>query len=528
MQESQFRIRKETALLAGLAFILCFILAFFTAVPMIDIARYGNIVRSFLDGDWAHVFHPRISPLMPLVAGCAAWITGFEPFLALKLASSLFFAFSIFPLCGIFRAIFPWESTRIALLMAVFASVPMRYGAAGLRDSAKGFFFILCVWLLIEIFRNRGSWKRYLLLGGAVSLLALTRTECTVYSACFVLAAILFELTRFRTPWRSAVCILAAFLVMLPWLGYMVYKTGYPVPEIRYIPILKKVLNTAQTETPFLTAPATAMTLEQKQETVRILSRSENLVPEHHNDGIYQHFFADLIAGFYPEFGLLALAGIVLRIRRKKWTPEETILLSALLLHAALLVLQIRISDHVWYMSRRYLLPVVPLEFGWAGWIVIELWNQLKKYAPGLTGRPIATVLICGVAIGLYVHAFQRVIKTYTSRSKSLERIALTRISGHIRSDYKGAAAFPLENVPLSCFRTNRLPLIVAPWPQLGFLSGGQWLQGNDELFRSGARMPDYIVIDRKKSDGSALLKNGYTLNETFQINSSVFELYKR
>ena len=52
-----------------LAFLLSFILSLFTVVPESDISRYGSIVTSFTEGDWSMVFHPRISPLVPLIAG---------------------------------------------------------------------------------------------------------------------------------------------------------------------------------------------------------------------------------------------------------------------------------------------------------------------------------------------------------------------------------------------------------------------------------------------------------------------------
>ena len=56
-----------------LAFLLSFILSLFTVVPESDISRYGSIVTSFTEGDWSMVFHPRISPLVPLIAGGIAW-----------------------------------------------------------------------------------------------------------------------------------------------------------------------------------------------------------------------------------------------------------------------------------------------------------------------------------------------------------------------------------------------------------------------------------------------------------------------
>lgn len=525
LEPSRISIRKETCLLAVLAFTLCFTLALFTTVPMLDVARYGNMVRSFLDGDWEHVLHPRISPLLPLLGGAAAWITRLESYRALQLVSSLFFAAAVFPLSGIFHVLFPRRAAWIALLMSIFASTPMRYGASGMRDSMKGFFYILCVWLLIEIFRKRENWKRYLLLGAASALLALTRSEGTAFACCFIAAAMMFDLGKFRIPWRSAISLAACLAVMTPWLLYMRAETGYPVPDIRYIPILKQIIRSTGGSSSL--TPAAIVTPRQKRNVIRELSNDSSLRKRSHYDGLYKNFFYDLFDSFYPEFGIMALLGIAVRLLKKRWSREETILLCALILHTVLLIAQIRISDHYWYVSRRYLLPVTALEFGWAGWFAVWLWDKIEYYLPILGRWHFAMIAVCSTAIGLHVHAYNRVIKAHSSRSKSLERIALRDISAHIRNDYKGPRTFPHTQIPLREFRTNRLPIVASPWHQMGYLSGGQTLNGNDIFFQSGGRIPDYIVIDTKTSEGTVFLKNGYRLNRTFRIKGRKIELYK-
>ena len=136
MFRKEFLLRHYPFCIFVLAFLLSLILALFTVMPESDIARYGSIVISFTEGDWAMVFHPRISPLVPLIAGVVAWVTGAGAFFALQLVSTLFFALQIFPLYGIFRNCFSAPVARTALLMSAFASIPLRYGASGLRDSA--------------------------------------------------------------------------------------------------------------------------------------------------------------------------------------------------------------------------------------------------------------------------------------------------------------------------------------------------------------------------------------------------------
>ena len=290
--------------------------------------------------------------------------------------STLFFALTIFPLYGIFRTCFSPLTVRIALLMAAFASIPLRYGASGLRDSGKGFFYILCVYLLVEVYRKRTDLKNYVFLGIAASLLALTRTEAPVYAGMFGLSVLGLELWRKKIvfPWRSCLCGLTALLLLSPWLAFMYRTTGYPVPEIRYVPLIQKILKPVEKPVSTLPPPARAVPEEKRvQQEKQEQGRGESSRPalpepekksqplpseksvagesplyqrtaQHQNlnkveeyEGFYKEFLSGVIGGFFPPLGIFALLGILLRIRSRKWTPEESLVLAALLLHALLL-----------------------------------------------------------------------------------------------------------------------------------------------------------------------------------------------
>ncbi len=576
MFRKEFLLRHYPFCIFVLAFLLSLILALFTVMPESDIARYGSIVISFTEGDWAMVFHPRISPLVPLIAGVVAWVTGAGAFFALQLVSTLFFALQIFPLYGIFRNCFSAPVARTALLMSAFASIPLRYGASGLRDSAKGFFFILCVYLLVEIYRKRTDLKNYLFLGAAISLLALTRTEAPVYSGLFGLTVLCMEMIsrcRLRFPWRSCLCGAVALLLISPWLIYMFQITGYFVPEIRYVALIQRVLpadppkrNMPATQevpaaqpsdnkgrggitstqsasaaptfsekhsAPTTSAPTavhsipTGPELEQKR-----LHGMASALPEINAtdtyDGIYKEFFSGLIGGFFPPLGILALLGIALRFHKREWTPIETILLISLLLHALLLVIQIRISDNHFYISRRYLITVVALEFGWSAYGAIWIYQTLASRLKFLLDHRVIVLLYLIPCIGLYLYAFQRTIKTYTSRSKSSERIALFTISDYIRSDYHGPKTFLREKRSDQEFQTNRLPAVLSEFPQLGFLSGGQTISLADPLFAEGKLTPDYIVCRPGRFSAETLEKMGYLFRRSFRAGKNQYELFVR
>lgn len=560
-------LKQDSFCLFVLAFLLSLLLAICTPMPESDIARYGSIVASFTEGDWRMVFHPRISPLMPLLAGVVATGTGAEPFFALQLVSTLFFALTIFPLYGIFRTCFSPLTVRIALLMAAFASIPLRYGASGLRDSGKGFFYILCVYLLVEVYRKRTELKNYVFLGIAASLLALTRTEAPVYAGMFGLSVLGLELWRKKIvfPWRSCLCGLTALLLLSPWLAFMYRTTGYPVPEIRYVPLIQKMLKTVEKPVSTLPPPARAVSTEKRvQQEKQDQGRGESsrpAVPEpekksqplpseksvagkstlyqrtaqHQNlnkvkeyEGFYKEFLSGVIGGFFPPLGIFALLGILLRIRSRKWTAEESLVLAALLLHALLLIVQIRVAGEHFYMSRRYLITVVALEFGWSAYGVLRLYKFLASRLDFLRRRWLIVLLFLIPCVSLYLYAFQRTIKTYTSRKKSAERIALFSISDYIRKDYRGPDKFFRENSSLLEYQTNRLPAVLCGFPQLGFLAGGQTVSFTDPLFANGVLKPDYIIARPGEFPSGSLEAFGYRFRQSFSAGEERLELFSR
>ena len=535
-----------TALVLSLSIAVC------TQIPVTDMNRYCPMAHAFSIGDWGNAFHPRVSPLVPVLGGVLEFLTGLDSFSALKLLSSLAFALTVFPLYGIFRRFLEEIPARIGILMAAFASMSLRYASTGLRDSTKGLLYIVCVYLLVRIFEEKRTIWNYLYFGVATGLLALTRTECFAYTGLFLATVFAVELFRGKAvlPWRTLLAVLAALAVMLPWLCYMNRTIGYPVPQVRYADCLKTVLrklslpaapaenktvrrNTGKTGKAVSPRPVKSAKVRTAGPEIFLNALRKNMEQteaeeaEDRSDDVLIRFFNGLVKGFYPPFAILALAGIFLRIRERKWGMAESVVCVSLLVHMLLLVLQIRIADHAFYISRRYLLPVTPLEFGWSAYGACAIYQALHARLE-LVRRPSFPIVLFAVALLLlYLHGASRILKTYTSTTKSLERKTLLEFSEEIRKDYKGPARFRRTGFDPGNYLTNLRPTVFSSWEQLGILCGGQSLYPGDPDWQAGRIQPDYILFEEKEISAEILSAAGYEKVLTRQIDGTVFQLYR-
>lgn len=528
------------------ALFLSLSIAIYSEVPMVDLNRYCPMADAFRAGCWENAFHPRISPLTPCLGGICVLLTGLDAFSALKLVSSLAFALTVFPLYGIFRRFLDPVPARIGILMAAFASMSLRYASSGMRDSTKGLLFILCVFLLLRIFDDKRRLRNYLYLGAAGALLALTRTECPVYTGMFLLAAFAIELFHGKRlfPLRSLLAVLATVAVMTPWLCYMNRTIGYPVPQVRYAYFMEKLagntyqkVEIVQPDTPVQAQAPAIPSAKPSASAPAVSSNAKKLLQtfqnnkayerNNNNDGLYERFIVGILDGFYPVFGGFALLGILLRLYRRKWSAAESIVCASLLLHMLLLILQIRIADHVFYISRRYLLPVTPLEFGWSAYGAWAIYEFLSARTRVVRHPVFLTLLFLLPALGLYWHGFYRIIKSYRSHTKSVEREALLRISKKIRKDYKGPRYFEHAAFDKEVYRPNLRPTVFSYWEQLGILSGGRTLYPEDPDWQMGEIQPDYIVVRRNDVSPDTMEAAGYVRIRTYMIRKIPFHLYK-
>ena len=515
-----------------LSLLLCSLLGFINDMPERDVAvRYAPMAEAFAAGNWAYALHPRIPSLLPCCAGIVVWLTGCSGFIAAKAVSILFFALCVFPLYGIFRRTFNENIARWGCVLLMFSSHFIRIAVSGLRDSGKGLAMIIACYAILCIWQQRTRLAGYCWCVAGAVLLTLTRGDCVLYALLFLGTGLFFELYRRRSfffPWRTILAFALYLLCLSPQLAYNYRTIGYPVPEVRYGVILSKFehrlgLNIFYNRNAIMKLPGMQPDLTPVA-TVGDISDETPLVQQ--NGYAVAEFIDSLFKGFYPYFFLFAIPVIVMRIYRREWKVEESILLAVLLGHAFLIVMQIIIFDKYLYVSRRYLLPVAPLALGWSALGMLALWEWMRSKIPVLEKRAARPVVFAVCAFALLADSAGPTIKDYTSCKKSTERKATLQVAEFIRNDFGNTAARIKRELDYFSYRADRRPLIISDLHVVGYCAGGQNIDMEDADVKNGGIRPDYIIVciaDREKEAQYP----GFRRIRIFQINKTQYAVWK-
>jgi hypothetical protein len=230
--------------IALLALAISLALAATSDIPVRDVGlRFAPMAEAFASGDWSFAFHPRVPPLFPVSAGILAYVFGLGGFTAAKIASSLFFAAGVFPLFGVFRRVFDLRTALLGALLYALCSHLLRLASSGLRESAKGFAFILAIYGLICLYQRRERLLAYIWLAIGSALLTLCRAEGLLFALIFLGFAGLLEFWRMgkpHLPWRSGLAFLLGFSLITPALMFNYHVLGYLVPEGRLAVVIER------------------------------------------------------------------------------------------------------------------------------------------------------------------------------------------------------------------------------------------------------------------------------------------------
>ncbi|WP_273306081.1 glycosyltransferase family 39 protein [Victivallis lenta] len=477
--------------LAALA--LALPLAACTAIPSLDVAgRYAPMADALAAGEWRYAFHPRVSPLLPVLGGVFSFLSGWSGFAGVKLAASLLFALAVFPLFALFKRVFSEQVACWGVLFFLFCSHVLRYAGEGLRDAGKTLPLAIAAWALIGLRSAPRQWRYYLWLGAAFALGTAIRPELMAVIGLILVAAFLCDCAGNRLPYRSVTAGGFGLLLLAPmfWSNYT--ATGYPVPDIRFIPLIRKF---AANNPPAVSVPVRPkVVLPPPSELLPPPVKLPDAVLRARQTGNRWYeaagYLEGLFEGSYPYFLIPVLLGIGWRIRRREWNAGESVILAILIGHALLLTLQNVIADGYLGFSKRYLIPAAPLAFGWCGWSAIMLWGVLKRRFPACCNFRTACAVTALLMTALYADAFGPVIREYTSRKQSAKRLAIEKATAVIRADYRGERRTEREFTPYS-YRSNRRPLVLAfdDIKPAVYLSGG-----SDTADPSRA---DYIITGR-------------------------------
>jgi len=174
--------------------------------------------------------------------------------------------------------------------------------------------------------------------------------------------------------------------------------------------------------------------------------------------------------GCYPYFSVIAVIVIYLRMKNRKWTAAETIVLLAIAVHILLESIQIIIGDGKFYMSRRYLLPAAPLFFIWTAKGLKEVH---EKYCNSMPRKILAGIFVSAMVSFLIFDGIKPCVKNRFFKKKHAEDIIIQMAGDYIKNDYAGQ---PFLNTQKNAYMYHSpyLPTIYSQYPYLGTYSGGR------------------------------------------------------
>jgi hypothetical protein len=228
--------------------------------------------------------------------------------------------------------------------------------------------------------------------------------------------------------------------------------------------------------------------------------------------GRMTEFLIAVFKGTYPIFSAFALLVIIYRIRQRRWTVCETVLLAIFILSFLLQIFQSLAGIRELFISRRYLLPFAPLMFGWSAWGLVELYRKLPmkwhKYVWGAAA--------CFMIFLIWDGA-RPTIKSYTDKKKRIERQAVVIAADAIRKDYKGAKYGSMQSQGHFYFPALR-PRVITDYPACGYWCGGSYQQPG----KMDEKDADYALLEENVTS-----PQGMKMLYRFTVEDRNFVIYK-
>ena len=205
------------------------------------------------------------------------------------------------------------------MIFYLFCHLLLQYAGEGVRDNGKTLSIALAAWALLSLWDSRDV-RWYLLLGAAVGLGFLFRTELLVVGGCLLLTAAVRECRKRRIPWRSCLGGVVVLLMLTPVTAVNRHFTGYPVPDVRLALWLwardaQFAAPRASVEEKAVTSAAVPGRPDSRNRThSRLIESGAPPVVQRNLDA--GEYLGDLFRGFYPPFLLPVLPGIAWRVSR--------------------------------------------------------------------------------------------------------------------------------------------------------------------------------------------------------------------
>lgn len=218
-------------------------------------------------------------------------------------------------------------------------------------------------------------------------------------------------------------------------------------------------------------------------------------------------FIISIFKGIYPFFFIFAVFGIVLRLKERKWTAFDSLLIGMFVIFELLTAFLPWLFYGELTTSRRYLLIGVPLYFPFAAMGFLAVWNCSRKR---IAWKHIATVLLgIMVCVTLY-NIYSPVLKEFTSSKKSMERELTLVAADWIRQDWNARSSSRIPWLKCDEYQSGKRPLVDSDFQRIGYLCGGQQIPA---FMKNAGVVPDYVVSAHQIQGNELFL--AYTLTGT-------------
>ncbi len=378
--------------------------------------RYAPMAEAFSVGDFNMAFHSRFLPLYTILTGSVCFLLKCSGYFACKFVCWLAFSLSVYPLFYSVKLVSGKKTIAlISSYLLVFCYPLIAFIGGGTRANLKSFLILCLAWAFL------GSWKydklKYLLWAAVfAALLTLTRGDIALYAVIVIGTLIIKQMlsNKIKFIYRPVLAGLFFVAILFPWLCFQYNNIGYPVPETRHGMLLHKMskkllaitlLHNKDSKYDIVTGNANPISGKSEEASVlQVQTRDIETLPTlgyREDDDTLSQNFVKFLKGMFPFYMILAIIGIVLRVKEKSWNRFDTILLSLFLGHTVLVIAQVWIADHRLYVSQRYIQPTIPLYFIWVATALLylyekfkDIWNGRFKYLLFFTALVIIMVLL--------------------------------------------------------------------------------------------------------------------------------------
>jgi hypothetical protein len=465
-----------------LAVLIAFLISLMHILFCVDVfndlaGSYGPLAKTFGEGDWEKTFPENVPPLIPALAGILC-MAGLNAFTALLIVACTFFILAIFPLNEFLKLYLKPEHAALGCLLYVVSPKIIRFSCTGLPESARNFFFITAVWLLLSYFRKNTLWKLPLL-ALCMSGLALVRAEGAIYLPLFFIWFIVmhFHTRQPALSWfKSSVSLFAKLAAVLILVLIIVSPRMYQVYNLTGIP----AIDSRQSDT---IAGLLDLTLPVNESDDAVAMPGPGARTQHIILSRMKVLLECFCKGSYELYLALAVIGILLLNKRKQITFEHWLIFSFVICNA-LIFFVIVMSERFFNINSLLLMPFTVM----ACLMIYEfLCSKGMRNAAVAILAIVATVQVCAGSNN--VLSFKQNNKSKVGKWIMAEQSALIHETG--KSD------------------TAREIIILSDKPQYAFWAEAEWAKSAG---LKGQEIPPLEVLQAQNVDIAVVEKDNSPL----------------